>query len=109
MSGCKKCRSLLSEGLDLCVRARELDAQERTNTAKAASRDGEDWEKSGSLERYTIRHNLKYPDQPMAPKSAPVALWFLDQYERDLSDWERRSRAHLLQGCQNQETAPKGE
>ena len=107
MSGCADCRTLLSQGLDLCVRARKLDAQDRTNNAKAFSIDGEAWEKSGRLEQYAVRNNAINPDQPMALKSATPALWVLDQYERDLADWERQSRAHLMQGCPMTDGADK--
>jgi hypothetical protein len=34
---CETCRTILSEGLDLCVRARGMDAQERTDTQIAMS------------------------------------------------------------------------
>lgn len=86
------CRKLLSEGLDLCVRARKLDMQERTN-AIAERSPGTD------LERHADRHNA-WPHnehQPIMSRSATIPLWVQDQYERDLADWERRSRAHLMQ------------
>lgn len=86
------CRKLLSEGLDLCVRARKLDMQERTNTIAERS-PGTD------LDRYAERHNA-WPHnehQPVSSQSGTIPLWVQDQYERDLADWERRSRAHLMQ------------
>lgn len=88
---CDACRSLLSEGLDLCVRARKLDAQERTNHAAEAG--------VSDLERYAARHNAMWPDQPVLTRCATVPLWVQDQYERDLAEWERKSRHHLTQGC----------
>lgn len=61
---------LLSEALDLCVRARKLDdpiiALEET------------WERN-----------------PHMTRSATPALWIVDQYERDLADWEVRARKAL--------------
>lgn len=63
-------RSLLSEGLDLCVRARKLD------DADKAVRE---------FQRET----------PDATRCATVPLWVADQYERDLADWERRAREAL--------------
>lgn len=88
------CRSLLSEGLDLCVRARKLDAQARTNLVAEMS-------PSIDLERYAQRHNTwpDYDHQPILTRSATIPLWVQDQYERDLADWERRARHHLTQGC----------
>lgn len=87
------CKALLSEGLDLCVRARKLDAQERAN-ALAELSPGID------LERFATRHNIDVPDHPLMTRSATIPLWVQDQYERDLADWERRARHHLTQGCQ---------
>jgi hypothetical protein len=87
------CSKLLSEGLDLCVRARRLDAQDRTNGLVEASVGGLD------LDRYAPRHNAISPDQPVLSRSATIPLWVQDQYERDLADWERRAKHHLTQGC----------
>lgn len=86
MSAC--CRKLLSEGLDLCVRARKLDAMVRTIAVQDSTPD---------LERMAERHNAQYPDQPIMSRSGTIPLWVQDQYERDLADWERRSRHHLMQ------------
>lgn len=90
MSAC--CKALLSEGLDLCVRARKLDAQDRTNHMEAAF-PGIDLERAGP------RLTACNPDAPYMTKSATIPLWTQDQYERDLADWERRARHHLSQGC----------
>ena len=87
MSEC--CRKLLSEGLDLCVRARKLDAMFRTNAHVEAG--------VTDLEVYAPRHNALWPDQPVLTRSATPAIWVQDQYEHDLADWERRSRHHLMQ------------
>lgn len=99
MSGCPECRTLLGQGLDLCVRARKLDGQDRANLHVAASLDGENWEKSGKFKRFAESHNANRPDHAMATKSATVPIWIADQYETDLADWERRSRTHLMQCC----------
>lgn len=69
MMSCETCRVLLAEGLDLCVRARKLDAE--TERALAAS----------------------------GGRCGTPALWIMDQYDRDLTAWEDRSRTHLQQGC----------
>lgn len=91
MGDCANCTTLLSEGLDLCVRARKLDAQVRTNVIADLS-PGTD------LERHAARHNLRHPDQTIMSQSGTVPLWLQDQYDRDLADWERRARHHLMQG-----------
>ncbi len=80
-------RALLSEGLDLCVRARKLDAMVRTaSIAEAGVTD---------LDRYAERHNIQWPDQPVLTKSGSPALWVSEQYDTDLDDWERRVRKAL--------------
>ena len=61
-------RALLSEGLDLCVRARKLDDLERRRIARSMA--GE-------------------------TTSGTVPLWAQEQYERDLAEWETRARAGL--------------
>lgn len=63
-------RLLLSEGLDLCVRARKLDE---------ASRELAEWQ---------LRN-------PHITRSATIPLWAEDQYQRDLADWEARARKAL--------------
>lgn len=96
---CPTCRDLLSEGLDLCVRARGMDAVDRRASALAASVDGEEWEKSGRFDQYVDQHNIQNPDRPIDIRSATMPLWYQVQYETDLADWERRTRHHLMQGC----------
>jgi hypothetical protein len=93
------CRALLSEGLDLCVRARRMDAIDRREASLVASSDGGEWVKSGAFDRYVARNNTVNPDQPIETRSLTVPLWLQDQYEHDLADWERRARGHLMQGC----------
>ena len=90
MSRC--CKELLSEGLDLCVRARKLDAQARTN-------DLYDFATPSDGVEFARMANADDPDRPYMTRSATIPLWVQDQYERDLADWERRARHHLMQGC----------
>lgn len=61
---------LLSEALDLCVRARKLD--------EPIIASQEMWERN-----------------PEMTRSATPALWVQDQYDRDLADWETRARKAL--------------
>lgn len=92
------CTKLLSEGLDLCVRARKLDAIDRTGAQMALSEAPPEWW-AENLSKRAARHNAMFPDQKMDARCGTVALWVLDQYEKDLADWERRTRQHLMQGC----------
>lgn len=94
---CEACQKLLSEGLDLCVRARKMDAQDRTDAQIAMSHAPKEWWDE-NLERRAARHNAMFPDQPMSSRSATLPLWVQDQYEKDLAEWERKARNHLLQG-----------
>lgn len=96
---CGTCRTLLSEGLDLCVRARQMDAMDRRETTLAASIDPVAWQKDGLFDRYVERHNIDRPDAPISTRSGTVALWLEEQYQTDLAAWERKSRHHLMQGC----------
>lgn len=60
---------LLSEALDLCVRAHNLDeAIEQTFTER--------------------------PDR-VGTRSGTPGLWVMDQYDKDLVDWEKRARKAL--------------
>lgn len=93
--GCPTCHELLSEGLDLCVRARRLDAQDRTNASLEASSDPEEWQASGGFARHVKRNNLTYPHQPLLTRSATIPLWVQEQYEKDLADWESKARKHM--------------
>lgn len=69
---------LLSEGLDLCVRARKIDAA----LNEQAVRDR--FPESAAL----------YPET--YSRSGTPHLWVQEQYDTDLADWERRARSHLL-------------
>lgn len=86
---------MLAEGLDLCVRARKLDAQDRTNAQVEISSAPKEWWDENLAGRVAL-HNSTFPDQPMSDKITTVHLWVIDQYERDLADWERRARALLM-------------
>jgi hypothetical protein len=81
---------LLSEGLDLCVRARKMDAQDRTN-AMVEAFPGIDMERAGP------RLTATRPDAPYETRSLTIPLWLQDQYERDLAEWEAKARAALMQ------------
>lgn len=95
---CDECATLLSQGLDLCVRARKLDAVDRTAAQMKISTAPKEWWDENLAARAEL-HNETFPDQPMDAKSATYPIWVQDQYEKDLADWERRSRHHLMQGC----------
>ena len=96
---CETCRTLLSEGLDLCVRARKMDAQHRANATVKWSAYGEEWEKSGAFKKCAEMNNRDSPHKPMATKSATMYVWMQEQYDLDLHAWDKRSREHLLNGC----------
>lgn len=91
---CATCHELLSEGLDLCVRARKMDAQDRTNAQVEISSAPKEWWDE-NIERRAAAHNAIWPDQPMLTRSATIPLWVHDQYEKDLADWERKARGHM--------------
>lgn len=104
---CDTCRTLLSEGLDLCVRARQMDAMDRRASTLAASSCPHEWVESGLFDKYVERHNIDRPDTPIATRSGTVALWLEEQYQTDLAEWERKSRHHLMQGCGNNVDNPR--
>ena len=87
--------TLLSEGLDLCVRARKMDAMDRRQATLATTEYADEWVASGRFDKYVERHNIEYPDTPISTRSATVALWLQEQYDKDLADWERRARKAL--------------
>lgn len=94
-------RDLLSEGLDLCVRARKLDSQERANIAVAASANPIGTEEL--LPELSERHNARYSHAPMEHRSGTIPLWVQDQYERDLAAWEQRARTALSRSTSKEE------
>lgn len=100
--GCQECTHLLSRALDLAVRARKLDAQQRSNDAVERSTCGDEWERSGLFGEYAAQNNAAQPWREMMPRSATLPVWVIDQYDKDLHDWERQARLHLM-GCINRE------
>jgi hypothetical protein len=58
------------------------------------------------FERYCERHNEANPHTPLTGVCGTPALWAEDQYQKDLFDWEKRSREHLLEGCENGNVVP---
>lgn len=96
---CDVCRQLLSQGLELCQRARQMDAQDRTEAALSISGDPEAWKRHGLFERYVDLNNESRPHAPMTPHCGTVALWVQDQYDKDLFAWEAAARLHLLHAC----------
>jgi len=61
-------REALSEGLDLCARARRMDEMERERA-----------------ELY-----LRNPDMT---RSATIPLWAEEQYQKDLAAWEAKAKS----------------
>jgi len=61
---------LLSEGLDLCVRARKMDEP-------------------------IIALEAEWKKNPHMTRSATPALWVQEQYDNDLAAWETRARKAL--------------
>lgn len=88
-------RDLLSEGLDLCVRARKLDAIERRQEHLDFSMFPEEWVASGLFDRFVERNNLENPHAPIEMRCLTPTLWAVEQYERDVHDWENRARLAL--------------
>lgn len=88
--------TLLSRALDLCVRARGMDAIERREHALGASKDPDGWQASGQFDQFVAMHNRDNPDRPIGTRSLTLPLWMQDQYERDLAEWEREARAFLM-------------
>lgn len=96
ISAADELAELLAEGLDLCVRARWLDAQDRTNTELEVSSDGAAWEASGKYGRHAKMHNELFPHAQVMSKSATIPLWVQDQYEKDLAAWETKARSAMI-------------
>ena len=86
---------LLSEALDLCVRARNLDGMRRREAHLEASSDPEFWVGSGRFAQFVEMNNADNRHAPISTRSATMPLWLADQYDRDLADWEQRARAYL--------------
>lgn len=95
MANCSTCTALLNEALNLVVRARNMDSIDRRKTTLALSQDPDGWEKSGLFDEHVAYHNIISPHIPIATKSATLHLWVQDQYDRDLHEWEQKTRDHL--------------
>lgn len=67
-AGGKAALDLLGRALDLCVRARRLD---------------------------DAAELVEQTEKPGQTRSATMHLWVLDQYEKDLAEWETEARAFL--------------
>lgn len=78
----------LSKGLDLCVRARRLDAQDRTNIMTETF-PGID------MTRAAPRLNAVFPDTPYETRSATIPVWIQQQYDTDLTAWEADTQRML--------------
>lgn len=92
---CDLCQKLLSEGLDLCIRARTMGEMDRRAATLALSAEPDAWVESGLFDKHVERHNELYPDTKISTRSATVAVWLEDQYQKDLANWERRARDHM--------------
>jgi hypothetical protein len=100
---CERCRQLLSDGLDLCIRARKMDEMDRREFTLAISDDPTPWVESGRFDEHVAGHN-SLPEnwyKQISTRSGTVALWAQDQYDKDLAVWEEKSRTHLLNGCKD--------
>lgn len=93
------CKALLSEGLDLCVRARKLDAIQRRADHLDFSMVPDEWLASGHFDAFVAINNIEHPERPIETRSLTPTLWASEHYDRDVADWERRARQHLTQGC----------
>lgn len=93
------CKALLSEGLDLCVRARKLEGIQRRAAHLDLSMFPEEWVASGRFDMFVARNNIENPDRPIETRSLTPTLWAIEHYDRDLAEWERKARHHLTQGC----------
>ena len=74
MADAKILAELLSEGLDLCVRARGLDEQVQNALQAGMGRIFSEGE-----------------------RCATPALWVQQQYDEDLAAWEDRAKAKLIE------------
>jgi hypothetical protein len=93
---CLECTRLLNEGLNLCVRARKMDAQDRRQATLSWSGDPEKWQEDGMFDRYVERHNIENAHAPIEHRCITPQLWMQDQYDRDLAAWEQETRQHIL-------------
>ena len=92
---CDLCQKLLSEGLDLCVRARTMGEMDRRAATLAISCEPDAWVESGLFDKHVERHNIQNPDTKISTRSATVSVWLEEQYQQDVGDCERRARDHM--------------
>lgn len=95
---CATCLDLLNEALNLAARSDQIEEQRRREAQLAASMDPKAWQESGRFDAFVARHNETTPHRQIATNSATLHLWWLDQYDRDLADWQARARHHMMQG-----------
>lgn len=95
---CGTCLDLLNEALNLVVRARQMDAIDRRESMLACSVNPEGWQADGTFDRFVERYNLEPTNahRPIEPRCLTQQIWVIDQYEKDLHDWEGRARSHLM-------------
>jgi hypothetical protein len=96
---CATCRDLLNEALNLACRSDQFEEQRRRDAVLSASANPNEWQESGRFDAYLARYNERHPHAQIAPRSLTMHLWVLDQYDKDLADWQARARHHLMQGC----------
>ena len=97
---CETCSALLSEALNLTVRGRTLDGIQLRADCLNASCEPQEWLDSGRFDDHVTRHNCTcQPWNAIETRSLTPQLWAEDQFQRDLYDWEARSRGHLMLGC----------
>ena len=97
---CETCTALLNEALNLTVRGRTLDGIQRRSDCLNASCEPQEWLDSGRFDDHVTRHNCTcQPWNSIETRSLTPQLWAEDQFQRDLHDWESRSRGHLMLGC----------
>lgn len=93
---CAICTALLNEALNLTVRGRTLDGIQRRSETLAASCEPDEWQDSGRFDAHVARHNTTCdPWRQIETRSLTPQLWAEDQFQRDLHDWESRTRQHM--------------
>lgn len=104
---CDRGTELLHDALNLAIRSDQFEQQARRDAALSLSDDPEAWQECGRFDDHVSRHNGTFPHSQIAPRSLTMHLWVMDQYERDLADWQSRARAHLTQGCPTEQRPKK--
>lgn len=100
---CNTCTQLLNEALNLTVRGRTLDGIQRRSDNLEASVDPEGWQRDGVFDSYVEMHNAECELwRHIETRSLTPQLWAEDQFQKDLYDWETRSRRHLMDDCRKE-------